>query len=315
MPNSKTIPFAPKLRSFEGTYDTIERRFRDFLLTTRLKLRVRVQEALEDERADAVLAGHRLPGLPPYRTTDLTRSDDEKIRKRVERILNAREKVSGLKHLKAEAAARLRPIIRGVELAGPVNEHEVDELVAKLFEEMPWHACVLEILWRDMRQAARDGEGLHFRPLLIDGPPGIGKTHLALRLAELARVPFAYVDVASSSEGFTLSGAQRTWSSAAPGRPVETILESRIGNPLIFVDEVEKGGIHYSATYGTATSAHHALLSLLEPASARVWQCPIFRNRVPHGPDLLALGHQRLAPAARALALALAHRGRSRADA
>jgi hypothetical protein len=309
MPKFKTIAFAPKLRAFEGTYDSIERRFRTFLQTTRLKLRVRVQEALEDERADAVIAGQKLPGLPPYRTTELTYSDNEKIKQRVQRILKARETVSGLRHLKAEMAARLRPVIRGVELVGPANEHEADEIVAQLFEEMPWHGQLIEILWRDMRQGARDGEGLRFRPTLMDGAPGVGKTHLALRLAELARVPFAYVDVATSSEGFTLSGTQRTWSSAAPGRPVETILDSQVGNPLIFVDEVEKGGTHYSQTYGTATSAHQALLSLVEPASARVWVCPILRNRVPHGQDLLARGRQRHALAAPALALAAAHRG------
>ena len=83
MPTPRTIPFAPKLRAFDGSYDSIERRFRDFLQTIRLKLRVRVQEALEDECADAVIAGQKLPSLPPYRATELTRSDDEKIRRRM----------------------------------------------------------------------------------------------------------------------------------------------------------------------------------------------------------------------------------------
>ncbi|EYD74830.1 hypothetical protein Rumeso_03597 [Rubellimicrobium mesophilum DSM 19309] len=197
-----------------------------------------------------------------------------KISRRIERILKARDKASGLKHVRAEVAARFQPVLRGVELAGPANEHEADEIAARLFEEMPWHGRVIEILWRDMRQGARDGEGLRFRPLLLDGPPGAGKTTLALRLAELARVPYAYVDVATSSEGFNLSGAQRTWSSSAPGKPVETILETRIANPLLVVDEAEKGSTLYSAKGGVPTSAHQALLSLLEPTTARVWECP-----------------------------------------
>ncbi|EYD74831.1 hypothetical protein Rumeso_03598 [Rubellimicrobium mesophilum DSM 19309] len=61
MPKPKTIPFAPGLRAFEGTYDSIERRFRDFLLTTRLKTQGRVPEAFEDERADALDVGEALP--------------------------------------------------------------------------------------------------------------------------------------------------------------------------------------------------------------------------------------------------------------
>jgi ATP-dependent Lon protease len=163
---------------------------------------------------------------------------------------------------------------------------------------MPWHERVLHLLWRDLRIGAREGRGLSFRPLLLDGPPGVGKTHLALRLAELARVPHAYVDVATASEGFLLSGAQRTWSSAAPGRPVSTILDTRVGNPLVFVDEVEKGGVHHS-TKGVPTSAHLSLLSLLEPASARVWECPYFSTTLDmsHVNWMLAANDARRLPA------------------
>ena len=200
------------------------------------------------------------------------------MRDRAERLVRARVRAAGLLH-KKELLEPLRESLKhGVTLAGPATEHAADELAAALFDELPWMGAAIEPIWRDMRAAARNGRGLHFRPILLDGPPGIGKSHLAQRLAAQAAVPWTSIDLGSTTEGFPIAGAERTWGSAMPGRPVQTILTHRIANPIVFVDELDKAGVAYSSR-GTATSAHNALLSLVEPGTAQRWPCPYFGLR------------------------------------
>lgn len=139
---------------------------------------------------------------------------------------------------------------------------------------------VVDIIWQDMRESARGGRGLAFRPILMSGPPGIGKTHLASLLSTLCNTPSVTIDAGQGSEGFRLAGVDRTWSTASPGRVVNTILNTGIGNPVIFVDEIDKAGIGgVESNSGAITSIFSALLGLLEPVSAQRWECPYFGVR------------------------------------
>jgi len=57
-------------------------------------------------------------------------------------------------------------------------------------------APVTERIWHEMRRSVRSGdEGLRLRLLLLDGPPGIGKSHWARRLGDLPyRTPSPFVE-------------------------------------------------------------------------------------------------------------------------
>lgn len=183
-----------------------------------------------------------------------------------------------------------------------MTAHRIDEIAATLYAEAPWLAVLIEAIWTDMQQAHAEGrEGLWFRPTLANGPAGIGKSRLMRRLAELcADVPVVEIDVGSGSAAFRIAGTEKGWSSATPGRPVETILQRRVGNPIVIVDEICKAE-EMRDTRGTPTSLVNALLPLLEPATAGSWECPYFRvafnmtrvnwlltsNDLDHVPDVL----------------------------
>ncbi len=70
-----------------------------------------------------------------------------------------------------------------------------------------------------MRRSVREGRpGLQFAPLLLLGPPGIGKSHWARRLGKLLEVPTTVVEATGEPASFALIGSQRGWANAGPGK-------------------------------------------------------------------------------------------------
>lgn len=220
-----------------------------------------------DEVADELSSGIKL-----------TWDDERRIKYRVERLLKLRTEAAGLGHLKEKEFQRLRPLMNGVRLVEPKGEHWVDETVSALHEEMPWMAPASNEIWRALRHTAMSKDPIRLPNLLLNGPPGIGKSVWARRLSELLHIPRCEIDASLGGVGFSVAGTERGWSSAQPGRPLETILQYRVGNPLIVVDEICK------AQSGTSDrGAHHALadtlLNFLEPATSVAWECPFYRTK------------------------------------
>ena len=198
------------------------------------------------------------------------------LRERAERLAKARIAASGIAHLRKEELERLRPALSPMKLIMCRDEAQADEIAAGLHAEAPWLAAATEYAWHALRQSARRGEPVRFRPVILNGPPGVGKSLWARNLAKALELPLADVDASKGGAGFGLVGLERGWSSAQPGRPLDLLLAQRVANPLIVVDEICKAK---SAT--SEGGSHHAfadaLLSLLEPATAKSWECPFFR--------------------------------------
>jgi len=88
--------------------------------------------------------------------------------------------------------------------------------------------------------------------------------------------PTTVIEATGENASFGVVGSQRGWGGAHPGRVLETILRTRIANPVIIVDEVEKAGAPTSRN-GNTFGLAQALLPLLEPLTAESWSCPFFQ--------------------------------------
>ncbi|KQT44479.1 hypothetical protein ASG43_14145 [Aureimonas sp. Leaf454] len=111
----------------------------------------------------------------------------------------------------------------------------------------------------------REGHAVSFRPTLLVGAPGTGKSRLCRDLLDAFGIPFAPVDAGTTSD-HGLTGSARRWSGAYPSVPVRLWVQHKIANPGVLVDELEKAG------RSSAGSVHDPLLSLLEPLSAERWR-------------------------------------------
>jgi ATP-dependent Lon protease len=79
-------------------------------------------------------------------------------------------------------------------------------------------------------------------PLLIAGPPGVGKTAFCQALARLVATHFSLVSLSGMTAGFVLGGMSSGWADGKPGRVVEALARGHFANPLIVLDELDKAG-------------------------------------------------------------------------
>lgn len=101
------------------------------------------------------------------------------------------------------------------------------------------------------------------RPILLDGPAGIGKTTFVHALAEILGLPFRKISLSSASNAFDLTGLSNGFNTGKPGIITDLVLNNGFANPLVMLDEIEK----------TARKDTHdpsrALYDLLEPSNSR----------------------------------------------
>ncbi|WP_203228121.1 AAA family ATPase [Roseovarius dicentrarchi] len=156
-----------------------------------------------------------------------------------------------------------------------LTEHQVDEAFSSIHRDYPWLERLTEKAWRQCLRRARAGLPAGVGPLLISGPPGLGKSSWSRAVARALGVPSVDVDVGTSGGITDLQGAARGWSSSDKGRVIRSMIVERVANPLVVLDEIDAG----STRIGTAGGGHlpglyKIAMSMIEPSTAKSWVCP-----------------------------------------
>jgi ATPase family associated with various cellular activities (AAA) len=218
----------------------------------------------------------RLP-LPPTKRVmeylDLSPHGDEAKSKYAQQFLNLTEELP-LTPLPSHAA-----ILEGL---------------GRLQRAMPNFAPVIETLRGDFAFALRSDAPavLHLRPMLILGPPAIGKTRFAKELAKTLGAISSYLTTAGDADNRRFAGTAFGFSSSHPSWPVERISKLKRANPVLILDEIEKAG--GSKANGVLADT---ILGLLEPESATEFSDPFLGGPI----DLSAINWIFLANSAQGL--------------
>jgi ATP-dependent Lon protease len=131
-----------------------------------------------------------------------------------------------------------------------------------LYDELPNFHEVLDDLRRQLALCTDSHDALEITPMLLLGPPGVGKTHFAREMAQLLGTGMGFVSMSSMTAGWVLSGSSSQWKGARPGKVFETLVDGQYANPVMVVDEIDKaGGEHAYDPLGS-------LYSLLEHDTA-----------------------------------------------
>ena len=138
-------------------------------------------------------------------------------------------------------------------------------ITAHLRSCAPWYEHAINLLdqqWQLQLWLGRPW--ISFRPMLLVGPPGCGKSHLARMIAERAGTGHSVLSLAGVADSVTVEGTPRGYTSTMPCFSALTMAQHCTANPIAVIEEIDKAVS--SSRNGDPIAA---LLTLIEPGTAR----------------------------------------------
>ena len=133
-----------------------------------------------------------------------------------------------------------------------------------LKETHPHFSAVIDFVGNRLKVARRSRTPQRIPPILLAGPPGIGKTHFCDALAKVLGVPCRRHQMDQAETSAALMGSEKVWSTSSIGLVFEEVVLGTHANPVIILDELDKASARTDRLSGPTNVLH----SLLEPVTA-----------------------------------------------
>lgn len=137
------------------------------------------------------------------------------------------------------------------------------DAVLDLEQSHPHFSEVIHFVADRMALAKVSRRAVRIPPMLLAGPPGVGKTHFCEALAKVLNVPVRRHPMDQAETSSALLGSEITWGNTRIGLVFEMLAHGDHANPLVILDELDK-----ARGFGRSADPTAVLHSLLEPVSA-----------------------------------------------
>jgi hypothetical protein len=137
--------------------------------------------------------------------------------------------------------------------------------LAALEAALPHFREPIAYVRRTLALAQATGKPVRVPPMLLLGPPGVGKTHFTHRLAELLKAPHAAIAFDQPIVG-GLHGSDSYWGNSSTGLLFNLLCLGESANPVVLLDELDKSVVQFgSGAINPLAQLHGAL----EPETSR----------------------------------------------
>lgn len=84
---------------------------------------------------------------------------------------------------------------------------------------------------------------IHYKPILLTGHPGSGKTRFSKEIAHALEIPFITINLSYITGGFVISGLDFSWKGGKQGKIFDVLYSQPYFNPCVLLDEIDKTSI------------------------------------------------------------------------
>lgn len=237
----------------EEVNDKVQKHQREFFLKEQLKVIEReLGVAKDDKTADAERFSARMEKLEP--PTEVQERFDDELQKL--QILEQGSPEYGVTRNYLDWLTQVP--------WGKTSEDQFDLAAGRkiLDRDHDGLADVKDRIIEFLAEGTFKGEG-NGSILLLVGPPGVGKTSIGHSVADALGREFYRFSVGGMRDEAEIKGHRRTYIGAMPGKFVQALKDSKVSNPVIMLDEIDKVGASFQ---GDPASA---LLETLDPEQNR----------------------------------------------
>lgn len=284
MAQAATFGFAEKMRVLQQLHPVRRLELTNRLLTREVEV-LEIENQLHDKTQQSIDKGQRdyyLREQMKVIRSELGENDDEA------EIEEYHERIAKLKLPKEVEEKLEKELQRLSKQAYGSSEASVIRNYLDIALELPWNKRTKERV--DVRAAGRILDEDHYglekvkerileilavkqlspdlpgQIICLVGPPGVGKTSIAMSVARALNRKLARISLGGIHDEAEIRGHRKTYIGAMPGRIITAVSQAASHNPLLLLDEIDKLGSDYR---GDPSSALLEVLDSEQNASFR----------------------------------------------